>query len=108
HLVFGLPNPRPVLAIRICCTYESDLTVPILFQAFWRGPGEGFVETERNFTTRFRGEQREKTVTIPVNDTIEEFPIDPDTRPCLVRIRSIHLLVKGRASPRKGGADEHR
>ena len=35
---------------------------------------------------------QERTLSIPVNETIDQFRIDPDNKPCRIEIRSITLV----------------
>jgi hypothetical protein len=93
YLVFALPEPQLVHAIRIKYAYERT-AFPVVLQVFWRRSGQQeFVEEERNHTKELKAEVAEGTVTVWVNDTIDQFRIDPDVKPCVIRITKIELLV---------------
>ncbi len=93
YLVFALQKPQSVYAIRLKYSYENTAS-PALFQMFWRRSDRNdFVEGERNFRLELQTGTGEKTVTIPVNDTVDQFRIDPDVKPCVFKISEIMLLV---------------
>jgi MoaA/NifB/PqqE/SkfB family radical SAM enzyme len=93
-LVFALPERRFVHAVRVECTYGNVTTPYPTLQIFWRESDRNdFEETERSAILYLWPEPREKALTIPVQDTIDQFRIDPDTKPCIVKIHKIVLLV---------------
>jgi hypothetical protein len=97
YLVFALGEPRFVYAIRLKCSYEGTPNAPPMFQAFWKEGSEDFVEKEgRVVTQELKGGPEEQTVMIPVNSRIDQFRIDPDTKPCVFRIHEIVLLIPPR------------
>jgi hypothetical protein len=91
-LVFALAKAQLVYAIRIKCAYERTAS-PIIFQVFWKPSDRQEFEEGRSNTQELREDSDERTITIPVNDTITQFRIDPDVKPCVVRIAKIELLV---------------
>jgi hypothetical protein len=92
YLVFALPEPQLVHAIRVTCAYERT-DPPITFQVFWRKSDQQDFEEARSYTQELKGGAGERTITIPVNATIGQFRIDPDVKPCVIRIAKIELLV---------------
>jgi hypothetical protein len=93
YLVFALKEPRFVRAVRLKCSYENTAS-PAIFHAFWRRRDRNeFVEAERYVTMRVEASSAERTVTLWVNDTIDEIRIDPDVKPCIIRISEAKLLV---------------
>jgi sulfatase maturation enzyme AslB (radical SAM superfamily) len=95
-LVFPLAEPTFVQTIRVACTY-IDTTAHRTrgIQMFWRDTGRNdFTEAERTFGLQLWPEPREKVVTIQVADTIDQFRIDPDSRPCVFKIHKITLLAR--------------
>jgi hypothetical protein len=93
YLVFALPEPQFVHAIRITYAFERT-PAPIIFQVFWRrSDRQEFVEVERNSVRELSAERAQGTLTIWVNETIDQFRVDPDVKPCVIRIAKIELLV---------------
>jgi hypothetical protein len=105
YLVFALPEPQLVHAIRVTCAYERT-DPPITFQAFWRKSDQQNFEEARSYTQELKGGAGERTITIPVNATIGQFRIDPDVKPCVIRIAKIELLVPAADHARAERADE--
>jgi hypothetical protein len=100
YLVFVLKEPQFVQGIRIKYAYDKTAS-PATFQVFWRRSDRNdFVEEERNSTLELTTEPGEKTLTIQVADTIDQFRIDPDTKPCVFRLTEIVLLVPEADYPR--------
>jgi hypothetical protein len=94
YLVFALPSPQLIYAIRVKLSYESQTDARIVFQMFWRRSDQNeFVEEERNRVLELKPGSEERIITVPVNDTIDQFRIDPDTKPCVFKLSEIMLLV---------------
>jgi hypothetical protein len=99
YLVFALKGAQEVYAIRLTFAYE-DTPSPAVFQVFWRrSDQQGFTEAERNFALELDTGAGERTVTVPVRGTIDEFRIDPDTKPCGFKLSGMVLLVPAPAAP---------
>jgi hypothetical protein len=93
YLVFALPEPQLVRGIRVTCAYERT-ALPITFQAFWRRQSDQpEFEEGRSYTQELKEDAGERTILIPVNETIDQFRIDPDVKPCVIRLTKIELLV---------------
>jgi hypothetical protein len=118
YMVFALEGPREVTAIRIKYSMAGP-PPPAHLQAYWRnGDAQNFSETERYYQTDLPPDLEEKIiverahaagsvwleqtgggpqtqfwVTIPVNDTIDQFRIDPNDQPCRFKIEEIRLVV---------------
>jgi hypothetical protein len=92
YLVFALPEAQLIHAIHIKCAYERTAP-PIIFQVFWKESDRQEFEEERSCTRELKEDSGERTITIPVNETIDHFRIDPDVKPCVIRITKIELLV---------------
>jgi hypothetical protein len=95
-LIFSLPQRRFVFAIRVKCSYGEAGSRAHL-QAAWKDGRNDFSDEERSFRLNVRGEEGdspdEKTVTIPVYDTIGQFRIRPHDAPCVFKLSEIVLLV---------------
>jgi hypothetical protein len=91
-MTFALDGPRYVYAIRLRYCY-AQLPEPAHFQIFWtRADRNHLIEPEHSAAKALMtGEER--TLTIPVRDTIDQFRVDPDARPCAFQIPEITLLV---------------
>src|SRR5262249_42825536 len=60
----------------------------------WRKSDENdFVETERVINRKLKVVPEEQTMTVVVNDLIDQFRIDPDVKPCVYKIKEIVVLV---------------
>ncbi|MBA2353234.1 MAG: hypothetical protein H0V80_01050 [Acidobacteria bacterium] len=94
QLVYALDQPQFVHAVRFKYTITHATSQPAEAQLFWSGPGQSFVEHERTAHVRLQPAAREKTVTILVHDTVDQFRFDPDERPFTLHIRDMELLVK--------------
>jgi hypothetical protein len=94
NLVFALKQPQFVEHVRLKYAYERAAG-PAVFRMFWRTSAQNdYVEEERNITLHLKTGPGEKELTIPVHDTVDEFRIDPDTKPCLFRIKELVLLAR--------------
>ena len=94
HLVFALRQPEQVHAIRFKLAYPSTKGQTALLQVFWRHTEKNdFAEGARAFTTTVEAVPDGRTVTVWVNDTIDQFRIDPDTGPSVFTISDLRVLV---------------
>jgi hypothetical protein len=98
QLLFTFPEPRRVYAIRLkcCLNYGNTAPTPVAFHVSWRPsrsspavPGEPSARLELDTGPA------EKKVTILVNDTIDQFCIHPDNKPCVFRLSEIVLVTPG-------------
>jgi hypothetical protein len=95
RLVFALGEPRTVGAIRVKFTVRPEKGTPSdLFRLYWKRSDQAEFTKGQSRAERV-GELSagEKTVTAWVFDTIDQFRIDPGTRPCSFRIAAVVLLV---------------
>jgi len=96
-LTFALQEPRFIFAVRLKYTMGSgsDRATPNFFQMFWRRSDQNhFTESERNFRRMVgAGEGEKRTLTVWVDDAIDQFRIHPDNKPFAVKISEIVLLV---------------
>jgi hypothetical protein len=92
-LVFALKEPQFLAGICLAYAYE-DTPTPAELQVFWRNRGrqEEFVATERNEFKVLPTDKGPGTVIIWINDSIDEFRVDPDTKPCGFKLSAITLL----------------
>jgi hypothetical protein len=87
-LVFALPYPLWVKAVRVTCAYETAGS-PATFRMLWkRRSGEGFVK-ERAVTVKVNPGDGAQAVTLPVTDTVAQLRIYPDSKPSAVTIKEI-------------------
>jgi hypothetical protein len=91
YMVFRFRKPQYAWGIRLTCTYEGRRDEPATFQAFWKLSGRNdFSERER--TTIITIAEKEKKIILPIDDVIDSFRIDPDTRPGAFRISRLELM----------------
>jgi hypothetical protein len=90
QFVFALPSSKYVKAVRARIRYEAGDS-PARFQMFWRRGEQSFSETERSLMVEVpRGS--DETITIIVEDTIDQIRLDPDHCPGAFKIADITLL----------------
>jgi hypothetical protein len=100
NLLFTLPRRQFVYAIRLKYSYNVDaITSPASMQLLWKRRGEIFSRSERNFSLRLETQPGDKTGTIWVNDTIDQFCIYPILQPCVFHLEAIVLLVPTNSKP---------
>jgi hypothetical protein len=95
HLVYDARTPLPVDGIRLKYTYE-DTPVgrgPAFFQMFWRGSDRSDFGLDRWSFRWLDVGPGERTTTVWVHDTIDQFRIHPDNKPCAFTLTEITLLV---------------
>jgi hypothetical protein len=105
-LVFGWDAPQFVYAIRLKYSYGETPSAPATFRAFWRESSRNeFTEAERSVRLQLRkgvqqpsvpvflADTQVKTLTLWVNDTINQFRLHPDDQPVVFEILEIVLLV---------------
>jgi hypothetical protein len=102
-LTYVLDKPRQVLAIRLTFAYELAPNETAQFRMSWKRAGVNeFAERERNFTTAIEppanGQALKRTLTVWVNDTIDQIRIQPDRKPYVLQLSAIVLLVPAAAS----------
>jgi hypothetical protein len=92
YLVFALDRPRFVHAVRWQFSYEKTAT-PATCEFYWRKSGQpGFADGTRREWAQ-DAEPGLKRHAVWVNDTIDQFRIDPDNKPCTFRLLELVLLV---------------
>jgi hypothetical protein len=128
YLIFGLERAAWVYAVRVKYAFE-DTAPPAQLQAYWKRAGQEFTETERFFETRLPADPEEQQVvgqafkasgggrwvkprkdgpvtwfwvTVPVNDSIDQFRLDPDNKSCVFKIAEVRLVVGAGADGRPG------
>ena len=96
HLVFALTHPNWSTPSDSNCLIQASRAKGHSLQVFWRRTEKNdFAEGERAFTTQVEAVPEGKTVTVWVNDTIDQFRIDPDTGPSVFSVSDLRVLVPG-------------
>jgi hypothetical protein len=104
RLLFTLPEPRFVCAVRVSYSLAGGTAFPRAFEAEWRlSSRDDFSEQERRWRFAFHWEPtqrppRETTRVVWVNDAIDQFRVSPDDGAGAFTISEIVLLV-----PAEGG-----
>ena len=93
QITFALPKPRYVAGIRIRYAHANPRGAPARFVARWNGPGDRGKEGVRRYANWNLPTGRDQETTIWVDDTIEEFQIQPDNQPGTFRFDAITLLI---------------
>jgi hypothetical protein len=95
QLVFALPEPRRIYAIRLkcCLNYGNTAPTPVAFHVSWRPSASSPARNETSAWLDLDTGAEEKTLTILVNETIDRFCIHPDTKPCVFRLAEIVLAA---------------
>jgi hypothetical protein len=97
RLVYNVPNARLVYGIRLHYAYQyaaGDTADTASFQVFWgRSARDNFGAEGRSFSWDVDARPGERTTTVWVNDTIDQFRIHPDNKPCAFNLSAITLLL---------------
>lgn len=103
NLEFALEKPAFVYALKLKCSYGDLANVPVTFAMSWSkaggktSAGDGSVRLEFGHPHQAREDAREalkeKTITVLVNDTINQFRIRPDIKPCYFKLSKMSFLV---------------
>jgi len=103
-MTFTLDKPRRVMAVRLRFSYELAPNESARFLMSWKRSGvKEVADTERQFTTQIKappkGQPQERTLTVWVNDTIDQIRLHPDRKPYVFHLSEIVLLVPAGAAP---------
>jgi hypothetical protein len=93
EIAFRLPRAMFVRGIRLRYDHSNADGTPARFRLSWTKPGQGGDVGERSYSNWALPTGRERATTVWVYETIEEFQIQPDNRPCTFRIDSMVLIV---------------
>ena len=94
YLLYSLPRPIFVAAIRITYSLTNREGVPAHFEMNWTSSARGNLDEGRGYETTFMETgSGEHSATIYVCDTISQIRVSPDNRPFTFRISSMILLV---------------
>jgi hypothetical protein len=92
-VVFTLSEPRFVGGIRIAFSYPDTDGSPLYFRVFWRKSDQGDFNEHQFYLNAFlERASGERTVTIWVGDTIDQFRIHPDNKYSYFALHKIVLL----------------
>ena len=95
YILYALPEATFVCGIRFEYTLANEQAAPAKMQVFWRRTGRNdFVAEERNCTLEVASGPQEQSETVWIYDEIDQFRIDPDTKPCEFRLSAVTLLVR--------------
>src|SRR5262249_42898595 len=97
-LSFTLKRPQRVYAIRLRYFYDNPPETLEAFQLTWKpGDPDGGADAVRNVRLTLRtaeGEKAEpKTLTVWLNDTLDQLRIYPDDKPFVFHVAEVVLLV---------------
>lgn len=91
-IVFALPRPQLVTGIRLKLAYERANS-PAHFQLIWHDSTKDGPENIRHADLWLPTEPNERTVTVPVHQTLDHIRIDPASGLCIFRLTEVTLLV---------------
>ena len=92
QITFKLPGPRPVAGIRIKYSHANSQGAPGRFQLAWKRPDQPGYSDERRYANWNLPTGEGKETTIWIDDTLDQFRIQPDNQPCEFRIDEIVIL----------------
>jgi hypothetical protein len=95
QLIFDLSAARRIYAIRLkcCLNYGNTVATPVAFHVTWRpSPSSAAPGVPSAWLALDTGAE-EKEVTILINETIDQFCIHPDTKPCAFRLAEVVLVA---------------
>jgi hypothetical protein len=107
---FALAEPQVVSTIRFRCTYESSDSPPTLRVSWTQGKSEPF-DTARFTEIALSPRSSDQMITVSVNDTLNEFRVEPGTTVFGFQISELALLLPTNetrvavATPVKGTLD---
>jgi hypothetical protein len=91
-LVFALPKPQWVTAVRITCAYEATGS-PARLRMFWKRSDQQDFTEDQKVTLEYKPEPGTQTLTLPVKDTIAQIRIHPDNKPHVFTIKELVLQM---------------
>jgi hypothetical protein len=92
-VVWRLDQPRYVHAIRLKGTYVNAPSNSAKLQMFWKENGRNeFTEAERYVYYQMSTTPVEQTLTVQIQDSLDQFRLDPDIHPCGFQVSEIVLL----------------
>jgi hypothetical protein len=95
YLLFKLPSPKYVYCVRLKFVLTNPADTPALFQAWWANSVRPLAAPECcNSTYRLRTWAGEQTLTVWINQPIDHFRIDPDTKPCHFRLTEMVAMAR--------------
>ena len=94
YLVFALSGARRVAAVRIRFVLDGADPTPGVFQVFWMQDGVTTFREERSHRFTLIPSTLERTLVVPIHDTVDRLRLDPDVRPVTFEIRAITLLLR--------------
>ena len=86
-------SPQPVAGIRLKCSYEGTVGPPLLPAVLCNGDGNPCDLNRWSYRWLDTG-SGEQTLTIWVNDNLDQFRIHPHNKQCGFHLREITLLVR--------------
>ena len=93
QITFTLPSPRYVAGIRIRYSHHNPQKAPARFQLTWKHPGQLEYTSDQRYACWFQPTGEGRVTTVWVDDTVDQFRIQPDNQPCEFQIDEIVLLV---------------
>ncbi len=100
--LWSLASPREVCTVRVVYEFRPAAANEPAMQLYWSVDGvNGFEESRRNQTIAVDATPGEHAVQFDVYDRLDRLRIDPDRRPCTVRIVRVEVTSRD-------GADQYR
>lgn len=94
YVVYALPGPAYVCGVRLEFAVATEDGTPAATQVFWRLSGrDDFAAAARNCELDAAPGPGPRSETVWVYDAIDQVRVDPDVRPCELRLSGIVLLV---------------
>jgi hypothetical protein len=95
YVIYALPGRTFVYGVRLRYAVSNDAGVPAEGYMFWRRSGETDFDGPRNGSPLdVVASPGERVETVWVYDVIDTIRIDPDVRPCELRLSEIVLLTR--------------
>jgi hypothetical protein len=91
-IVIQLPKPQFVTAIRLQYSFDNGRQWP-QSSIFWReSTRNDFIWGRRDFHFSLVNDPVDHSILLPINDTIDQIRLDPDCRPCQLRLEGVWLV----------------
>jgi hypothetical protein len=95
YFLFPVPEPRRIAGVRITYVHSSDTVGKPAFRLFWKGSDQKEFPPDQSLSMPLLdiGPEERTTLTIWIDEAIDQLRIHPDDKPCDFKIVSIVLIV---------------
>jgi hypothetical protein len=92
YVILALPEPTFVAGIRISFVHSNEKGSTPLFRVLWKTPNQKHFTEDQSYFDPYT-DTGQQTVTMWIDETIDQLRIDPDNKPCEFGISELTLIV---------------